>query len=170
MSARKRQLKLGAITTGAGAPGQSYLWLDEDLPVDASVGINWYIEQARLAEEAKFDLIFIVDGLFITADSAPHYLNRLKPLTLLSALAVSTSHLDLVATTSYNDPFNTARRFASLELRGLEFVQVPGTTVFVGDTDEQAREIEHEIHTRDTDFDQPLAGLGRPFAWHDFSG
>ena len=118
VTARKRQLKLGAVTYGTGGPGSPYLWLDEDIPVDASVNINWYIEQARLAEEAKFDLIFIVDSQFITADSPPHYLNRLEPLTLLSALAVSTSHLGLVATmtTSYNDPFNIARRLASLEL------------------------------------------------------
>jgi hypothetical protein len=115
---RQRQLKLGAVTYGTGGPGSPYLWLDEDIPVDASVNINWYIEQARLAEQAKFDLIFIVDSQFITADSPPHYLNRLEPLTLLSALAVSTSHLGLVATmtTSYNDPFNIARRLASLEL------------------------------------------------------
>ena len=113
-----RQLKLGAVTIGAGGPGQPYLWLDEDIPVDASVNINWYIEQARLAEEARFDLIFIVDSQFITADSPPHYLNRLEPVTLLSALAVSTTHLGLVATmtTSYNDPFNLARRLASLDL------------------------------------------------------
>ena len=118
MSAAKRQLKLGAVTYGVGGPGSPYLWLDEDIPLDASVNINWYIEQARLAEAAKFDLIFIVDSQFITADSPPHYLNRLEPLTLLSALAVSTTHLGLVATmtTSYNDPFNIARRLASLEL------------------------------------------------------
>ena len=89
-STGKRQLKLGAVTYGTGGPGSPYLWLDEDIPVDASVDINWYIEQARLAEEARFDLIFIVDSQFITADSPPHYLNRLEPLTLLSALAVST--------------------------------------------------------------------------------
>jgi len=118
MTARPRQLKLGAVTYGTGGPGSPYLWLDEDIPVDASVNIDWYIEQARLAEEARFDLIFIVDSQFITADSPPHYLNRLEPLTLLSALAVSTTHLGLVATmtTSYNDPFNIARRLASLEL------------------------------------------------------
>lgn len=118
MSAAARQLKLGAVTYGVGGPGSPYLWLDEDIPLDASVDINWYIEQARLAEAAKFDLIFIVDSQFITADSPPHYLNRLEPLTLLSALAVSTTHLGLVATmtTSYNDPFNVARRLASLEL------------------------------------------------------
>ncbi|KAF1042976.1 NtaA/DmoA family FMN-dependent monooxygenase [Xylophilus sp.] len=51
-------------------------------------------------------------------DSAPHYLNRLEPLTLLSALAVSTSRIGLVGTltTSYNEPFNVARAFASLDL------------------------------------------------------
>jgi FMN-dependent oxidoreductase (nitrilotriacetate monooxygenase family) len=113
-----RQLKLGAVTMGAGGPGQHYQWLDPEIPGDASVNINWYIEQARLAEAARFDLIFIVDSQFITADSPPHYLNRLEPMTLLSALAVTTEHLGLVATmtTSYNDPFNLARRLASLEL------------------------------------------------------
>jgi FMN-dependent oxidoreductase (nitrilotriacetate monooxygenase family) len=312
---KQRQLKLGAVTYGVGGPGQPYLWLDPDIPVDASVNVNWYIEQARLAEEAKFDLIFIVDSQFITADSPPHYLNRLEPLTLLSALAVSTTHLGLVATmtTSYNDPFNIARRLASLELisggragwnvvtsgdagaaanfsrdehfdydtryaRGLEFVQVaqglwdsyeadafprdratrtfldpskqhalrhkgdhfhvagplnvsrspqgqpvifqagdseqgrdlgatigegifthaasieqgqafyndlkgraaakgrdpehivimPGVSVYVGDTDKEAREIEFDLQTRDRDFSRALAELGRPFAWHDF--
>jgi len=314
-AARERQLKLGAVTMGAGGPGQPYLWLDEDIPGDASVNVNWYIEQARLAEDARFDLIFIVDSQFITADSPPHYLNRLEPLTLLSALAVSTTHLGLVATmtTSYNDPFNIARRLASLELisggrsgwnvvtsgdagaaanfsrdehfdydtryaRGLEFVQVaqglwdsyeadafprdraartfldptrqhplhhrgehfqvagplnvsrspqgqpvifqagdseqgrdlgaaigegifthaasveagqgfyadlkrrvaakgrdpeevvimPGVSVYVGDTDADAREIERDLQTRDRDFGRSLAELGRPFAWHDF--
>jgi hypothetical protein len=44
----KRQLKLGAVTMGVGGPGQHYLWLDEDIPGDASVNVNWYIEQARL--------------------------------------------------------------------------------------------------------------------------
>ena len=114
----KRQIKLGAILIGVGGPGQHSTWLDPEIPGDASVNIGWYIEQARLAEAAKFDLIFIVDSQFITADSPPHYLNRLEPLTLLSALAVTTSHIGLVATmtTSYNDPFNVARRLASLDL------------------------------------------------------
>ena len=56
VSARQRQLKLGAVSHGVGGPGSPYLWLDEDFPVDASVNINWYIELARRAEEAKFDL------------------------------------------------------------------------------------------------------------------
>ncbi len=71
-----------------------------------------------MAESAKFDLVFIVDSQFITPDSPPHYLNRLEPLTLLSALAVATKNIGLVGTltTSFNQPFNVARRFASLDL------------------------------------------------------
>ncbi|MGH3396049.1 MAG: hypothetical protein ACRDPO_15325 [Streptosporangiaceae bacterium] len=84
-----RQIKLGAVTMGAGGPGAHFQWLDPAIPGDASVNIGWYIEVARLAEAARFDLIFIVDSQFITADSPPHYLNRLEPMTLLSALAVS---------------------------------------------------------------------------------
>lgn len=114
----KRQLKLGLVTTGVGGPGDSNRWLDPEIPVDASVSIDWYIDIVREAEAAKFDLVFIVDSQFITADSPPHYLNRLEPLTLLSALAVATSHIGLVGTltTSYNDPYNLARRLASLDL------------------------------------------------------
>ena len=45
---------------------------------------------------------------------------------------------------------------------------MPGTSFFIGDTDAEAREIEHDLQTRDKDFDRALAELGRPFAWHDF--
>jgi len=113
-----RTLKLGALTMGVGGPGRHNLWLDPELPADASVNIDWYIDIARQAEAALFDLIFIVDSQFITPGSPPHYLNRLEPLTLLSALAVTTRHIGLVGTltTSYNEPFNVARRLASLDL------------------------------------------------------
>jgi FMN-dependent oxidoreductase (nitrilotriacetate monooxygenase family) len=117
-SPARRQLKLGAIVTGVGGPGHHFRWLDPAIPGDASIDVNWYIGQARQAEAAKFDLVFIVDSQFITPDSPPHYLNRLEPLTLLSALAVTTSHIGLVGTltTSYNDPFSIARRLGSLDL------------------------------------------------------
>ncbi|TBN57513.1 LLM class flavin-dependent oxidoreductase [Glaciihabitans arcticus] len=117
-SSTSRQLKLGAVLVGVGGPGQHDVWLDPEIPGDASVDIDWYIARARQAEAAKFDLVFIVDSQFITPDSPNHYLNRLEPFTLLSALAVSTTHIGLVGTvtTSYNEPFNVARKFASLDL------------------------------------------------------
>lgn len=110
-----RHLKLGAILEGVGADHSS--WRDPDLAGDASIDIDWYIENARLAEAAKFDLVFIVDSPFITPDTAPHFLNRLEPLTLLSAIAVSTARIGLVGTltTSYWEPYNVARQFGSLD-------------------------------------------------------
>lgn len=92
-------------------------WRDPDLAGDASVDIDWYIENAKLAEQAKFDLIFIVDSPFITPDTAPHFLNRLEPLTLLSAVASHTKRIGVVGTltTSYWEPYNVARQFGSLD-------------------------------------------------------
>ena len=109
-----RQLKLGAALLGVGGPGQHSTWLSPEIPGDASVDIDWYAARARELEDAKFDFVFIVDSQFITPDSPPHYLNRLEPLTLLSALSVSTSNIGLVGTitTSFNSPFNVARRLA----------------------------------------------------------
>lgn len=110
-----RQLKLGAMLEGVGTDHET--WRDPDLPGDASIDIDWYVANARLAEAAKFDLVFIVDSPFITADTAPHFLNRLEPLTLLSALALATSRIGLVGTltTSYWEPYNVARQFGSLD-------------------------------------------------------
>ncbi|GAA3640405.1 LLM class flavin-dependent oxidoreductase [Kineosporia mesophila] len=113
----RRTLKLGAVLLGVGGPGQHHTWLDPQIPTDASVDVRWYIARAQEAEAAKFDHVFIVDSQFITPDSPNHYLSRLEPLTLLSAIAVHTEHIGLVGTltTSYNEPFNVARRLASLD-------------------------------------------------------
>jgi len=111
-----RQLRLGAILQGVGMTQDG--WKQPGVPTNASISIDWYKDAARRAEAAKFDFVFIVDSPYITPDSAPHFLNRLEPLTLLSAVAGVTSRIGLVATltTSYNEPFNVARAFASLDL------------------------------------------------------
>jgi FMN-dependent oxidoreductase (nitrilotriacetate monooxygenase family) len=112
-----RQIKLALRVYGVGGPGQHGLWKDPRVPSNASIDIDWYIAQAKAAEEATFDALFIVDSQFINATYPPHYLNRLEPLTLLSAVATHTRHIGLVGTLSstYNSPFNVARRFASLD-------------------------------------------------------
>ncbi|GAB7002654.1 LLM class flavin-dependent oxidoreductase [Nocardioides sp. AN3] len=113
----RRTLKLGAVLLGVGGPGQHATWLNPEIPANASVDVRWYIARAHEAEAAKFDHVFIVDSQFITPDSPNHYLSRLEPLTLLSAIAVHTTHIGLVGTltTSYNEPFNVARRLSSLD-------------------------------------------------------
>jgi len=112
-----RKVRLAVSAYGVGGPGQHGLWKDPRVPNDASIDIRYYIRQAQLAEQALFDAYFIVDSQFINASYPSHYLNRLEPLTLLSAVATHTSHIGLVGTASstYNSPFNLARRFASLD-------------------------------------------------------
>jgi FMN-dependent oxidoreductase (nitrilotriacetate monooxygenase family) len=112
-----RKIHLALHPYGVGGPGQHGLWKDPSVAKNASIDINYYIRQAQAAEHALFDALFIVDSQFINATYPAHYLNRLEPLTLLSAVATHTKHLGLVATASstYNSPFNLARRFASLD-------------------------------------------------------
>jgi FMN-dependent oxidoreductase (nitrilotriacetate monooxygenase family) len=112
-----RKVHLALAAYGVGGPGQHGLWKDARVPKNASIDIDYYIKQAQTAEQALFDAFFIVDSQFINATYPNHYLNRLEPLTLLSAVATHTRHIGLVGTASstYNSPFNLARRFASLD-------------------------------------------------------
>lgn len=110
-----RQLKLGFMLHGVGAGWGD--WRHPDADPTASTSFAYYRRQAQIAEAAKFDFLFVADSVFITEKSSPHYLNRFEPLTILSALAGATSHIGLVGTltSSYSEPFNVARQFASLD-------------------------------------------------------
>ncbi|MBM3223638.1 MAG: LLM class flavin-dependent oxidoreductase [Candidatus Tectomicrobia bacterium] len=79
--------------------------------------IRYYQELARAAEAGLFDALFLADQLALGDDIAHGPRTALEPLTVLAALAVSTSHIGLIATTSttYTEPFNLARQFASLD-------------------------------------------------------
>lgn len=111
----KRQLRLGTILHGAS--GNMSAWRHPAAIADASINFEFVTQTALKAEEGKLDFIFVADGLYINEKSIPHFLNRFEPLTVLSALAALTQHLGLVGTlsTSYSDPFTTARQFASLD-------------------------------------------------------
>lgn len=111
-----RKLSFGLMLHGAG--GHMNSWRHPSGPADASVNFGFYVETARRAEEAGFAFVFVADGLYVNEKSIPHFLNRFEPLTILSALAASTSRIGLVGTvsTSYSDPFTIARQFASLDL------------------------------------------------------
>jgi FMN-dependent oxidoreductase (nitrilotriacetate monooxygenase family) len=114
--ASNRKLHLGTTIHGAG--GTKYGWRQPGVEPSASISLAHYRSVAQRAEAAKLDFVFIVDSPFITPDSAPHFLNRFEPLTVLSALATVTSQIGLVATatSSYTEPFTLARQFASLDL------------------------------------------------------
>jgi len=111
----KRQIRLGAIIQGAS--GNMSAWRHPDAVADASINIQFCQQLAQKAEQGKFDFLFVADGLYINEKSIPHFLNRFEPITLLSALALVTQKIGLVATlsTSYSEPFTVARQFASLD-------------------------------------------------------
>ena len=110
-----RQLRLGTILHGAS--GNMSAWRHPAAQADASINFDFVTQTALKAEAGKLDFIFVADGLYIHEKSIPHFLNRFEPLTVLSALAAVTRRLGLVGTlsTSYSEPFTTARQFASLD-------------------------------------------------------
>lgn len=114
------QMHLGAFLQDAGH--HIAAWRHPDAPVGAGMNFDHFRYLARRAEEAKFDMIFLGDQMTFQYEE-DEYLGRTSrgvnfdPLTLLSALAVLTSQIGLIATasTSYNEPFNVARKYASLD-------------------------------------------------------
>ena len=79
--------------------------------------IDYFIGLAQRAEAALFDSIFLADQLAVADDVGHAARSWLEPLTALSAVAVSTKRIGLIGTASstYTEPFNLARQFASLD-------------------------------------------------------
>src|SRR5580698_3963859 len=120
-SSDRRQMKLGAFFHPTGHHVAS--WLHPEAQIDAGTNVEHYIELAQTAERGKFDLMFLADAL-ATRDGNlealsrwPQYMAYFEPITLLSAIAAVTKRIGLVstATTSYNEPYNVARKYASLD-------------------------------------------------------
>lgn len=114
MNSRKK-LKLGAAIEGVGF---NYMgWRHQDMPSDASESIDYYVKQAKIAEAAKFDTIFLFDVSHVGPGNIPHHLSMFEGISILSALSMATTNIGLTATiaTSYADPFTAARQILSLD-------------------------------------------------------
>ncbi|WP_236215509.1 LLM class flavin-dependent oxidoreductase [Metapseudomonas otitidis] len=114
---RSRQLSLGAFLMATGHHVAA--WRHPDVPAD-TLDFAQYRHLARIAEAAKFDALFVADSVAApTGEIASHMARStyFEPLTLLSALAAVTERIGLVSTvtTSYNEPYHVARKFASLD-------------------------------------------------------
>jgi FMN-dependent oxidoreductase (nitrilotriacetate monooxygenase family) len=79
--------------------------------------IRYYQDLAQRAEAALFDSIFLADQLALGEDVSQAARTWLEPVTVLAAVAVATSRIGMIATasTTYTEPFNLARQFASLD-------------------------------------------------------
>jgi alkanesulfonate monooxygenase SsuD/methylene tetrahydromethanopterin reductase-like flavin-dependent oxidoreductase (luciferase family) len=99
-------------------------WRHPAVPAGGAMDFAHYRHCARLAEEGRFDMIFLADTAAAPGLDSPakarereHEHVKHEPLALLAALSTLTTRVGLVPTvsTSYADPFNTARAVGSLD-------------------------------------------------------
>src|SRR5437867_9293980 len=92
-------------------------WRHNASASDRILDVTYYQELAQRAEAHKFDAVFFADGP-VLADHVRYAARfRLEPITLLTAIASATTRIGLIATasTTYTEPYNLARLFASLD-------------------------------------------------------
>jgi FMN-dependent oxidoreductase (nitrilotriacetate monooxygenase family) len=125
MTKHPRQLKLGGFFS---VPGNHLAgWRHPDAVPTYDMDFQGYAHITQVAEAAKFDTIFFQDTVGVAGsralargDRTRAKLSRtvkLEPTATLAALAMVTSRIGLVATatTTYNEPYNIARRFMSID-------------------------------------------------------
>ena len=122
MSNKPRKMALGLNLVGAGAHGGG--WRMPEAYPGGGIDIRFWKDMARKAEAAKFHFMFWADGIAVRSDAKNEeelsYDSRIdvfEPLTLLAALSAVTERMGYIATasTTYNEPYNMARKFASLD-------------------------------------------------------
>jgi FMN-dependent oxidoreductase (nitrilotriacetate monooxygenase family) len=118
--ARSRQLRLGAFMRPVSIHTAAWRY-PGGLP-DANFNLGHIQRFAQTLERGKFDAFFMADHLAVLnmpmdALKRSATVTSFEPMTLLSALAVSTQRLGLMATgsTTFDLPYHVARRFASLD-------------------------------------------------------
>jgi FMN-dependent oxidoreductase (nitrilotriacetate monooxygenase family) len=151
-------------------------WRHPDVPSAGTLDFRYFLNTAQIAERAKFDMVFLADGIGIRVRDEPEgSLCRsaqtvdLEPLTLLAAVATHTQNIGLVATasTTYNEPFHIARKYASLDhISGGR----AGWNIVTSWSDEEARNFGREKHLdyetryeRAAEFVQVVTGLWDSF-------
>ncbi|GGN64770.1 monooxygenase [Actinoplanes lobatus] len=110
-----RKLHLNAFLMSVGHHEASWR-LPESDPY-ASWDVKHFQNLARIAERGKLDSVFFADSPVLQGDPGRRPAGKLEPTVLLTALAAVTERIGLIATasTSYNEPYNLARRFASVD-------------------------------------------------------
>ncbi|MFE5301923.1 LLM class flavin-dependent oxidoreductase [Streptomyces sp. NPDC056632] len=110
-----RRLHLNAFLMNTGHHDAA--WRHPRTQPERITDLRYFQQLARTAERGLLDSVFLADGLALWGNARYNALGSLEPLTLLSALAAVTEHVGLIATvsTTFNEPFHTARKFASLD-------------------------------------------------------
>ncbi|SDG14058.1 FMN-dependent oxidoreductase, nitrilotriacetate monooxygenase family [Cellulosimicrobium cellulans] len=113
---RPGHLHLNAFLMSTGHHEASWR-LPESDPSWTSTNIAHLQRLAQVAEAGKLDSIFFADGPGLRSDVGRRPAGSLDPLIVLTAIATVTERIGLIATasTTYNSPYNLARRFASID-------------------------------------------------------
>lgn len=117
----KKPMVLGGLFEANGY--HSSAWLVPGATDGAATDVDYFKDIVQKAEDGKLDFFFLADTPAARTEKldawtrGPLYMNMLEPITLLTALAGCTSHIGLGATasTSFYEPYNVARLFASLD-------------------------------------------------------
>jgi alkanesulfonate monooxygenase len=121
MAQSRRMMKLGVFFNTTGHHVAS--WRHPRSQADAGINFKHHVEMAKTAERGRFAMIFLADNPAVreapmaALSRSAQYIANFEPITLLSALAAVTDKIGLVATasTTFNEPYNIARKFASLD-------------------------------------------------------
>ncbi|MBB1244405.1 LLM class flavin-dependent oxidoreductase [Streptomyces durbertensis] len=120
MAQPPRRMTLAGIIDGPG--GHVAAWRHPATKADAQLDLEFHVRNAKTLERGLFDAVFIADIVAVWGthlDSLCHTsrTEHFEPLSLLAAYATNTEHLGLAATatTTYNEPHQVARRYASLD-------------------------------------------------------
>jgi FMN-dependent oxidoreductase (nitrilotriacetate monooxygenase family) len=111
-----RPLHFNAFIWPNGYHESAWRVVDDD--VHEVLGLPYYAEIARIAERGSMDSIFLADNIAIAEYRATHLpQTQFDPVSVLSALAAVTNHIGLIGTgsTTYSNPWELARRFATLD-------------------------------------------------------
>ena len=118
----RRQMRLGLSVASVG-----YHYTAWRLPEVSSIGamdLRHHIHAAQIAERGKMDFLFLADWASLMNFDDPriardreHAQLKMDPTLVVSALAAVTERVGLVptASTTYNHPYNFARRMASID-------------------------------------------------------
>jgi FMN-dependent oxidoreductase (nitrilotriacetate monooxygenase family) len=110
-----RQLHFNAFLMSSGHHEAAWRLPESDPFANFDLG-HWR-NLAQIAERGTFDSLFLADGPVLRHSPKYRPGGALEPTVLLTALAMATSRIGLIATasTTYNEPYNLARRFASVD-------------------------------------------------------
>ncbi|MEU2542888.1 NtaA/DmoA family FMN-dependent monooxygenase [Streptomyces iakyrus] len=112
---------LKQIHLAAHFPGVNNTTVWSDPRAGSHIEFSSFAHFARTAERAKFDFLFLAEGLRLREQGGKIYdldvVGRPDTFTVLAALAAVTDHLGLTGTinSTFNEPYEVARQFASLD-------------------------------------------------------